>query len=147
MKVNHFCNEGGFSQSEAFSNALCLQADRAPKRLMSALGDSCDNGFLKKSEPHPCIKTQGRASKTVPHQQKRTPFGVLCWWGMVDSDHRSQWQQIYSLPPLAAREIPLIVARLELANGVEPSTCWLQISCSAIEPRQRIILQRTYSII
>ena len=26
------------------------------------------------------------------------------WWGMVDSDHRSQWQQIYSLPPLAARE-------------------------------------------
>ena len=28
------------------------------------------------------------------------------WWGMVDSDHRSQWQQIYSLPPLAAREIP-----------------------------------------
>ena len=31
------------------------------------------------------------------------------WWGMVDSDHRSQWQQIYSLPPLAAREIPLIL--------------------------------------
>ena len=30
----------------------------------------------------------------------------FCWWGMVDSDHRSQWQQIYSLPPLAAREIP-----------------------------------------
>ena len=32
------------------------------------------------------------------------------WWGMVDSDHRSQWQQIYSLPPLAAREIPHIGA-------------------------------------
>ena len=56
---------------------------------------------------------------------------------MVDSDHRSQWQQIYSLPPLAAREIPQIsLQELELANGVEPSTCWLQISCSAIEPRQ-----------
>ena len=54
------------------------------------------------------------------------------WWGMVDSDHRSQWQQIYSLPPLAAREIP----HMELVNGVEPSTCWLQISCSAIEPHQ-----------
>ena len=54
------------------------------------------------------------------------------WWGMVDSDHRSQWQQIYSLPPLAAREFP----HMELVNGVEPSTCWLQISCSAIEPHQ-----------
>ena len=34
------------------------------------------------------------------------------WWGMVDSDHRSQWQQIYSLPPLAAREIPHMVSPL-----------------------------------
>ena len=41
------------------------------------------------------------------------------WWGMVDSDHRSQRQQIYSLPPLATREIP----HMELVNGVEPSTC------------------------
>ena len=32
----------------------------------------------------------------------------LLWWGKVDSDHRSQWQQIYSLPPLAAREFPHI---------------------------------------
>ena len=42
--------------------------------------------------------------------KKRTFVGrqkcVFCWWGKVDSDHRSQWQQIYSLPPLAAREIP-----------------------------------------
>ena len=41
---------------------------------------------------------------------KKRTFGrqkfSFCWWGMVDSDHRSQWQQIYSLPPLAAREIP-----------------------------------------
>ena len=27
--------------------------------------------------------------------------------------------------------------RLELVIGVEPTTCWLQISCSAIEPHQR----------
>ena len=31
-----------------------------------------------------------------------------CWWGKVDSDHRSQRQQIYSLPPLATREFPRI---------------------------------------
>ena len=30
------------------------------------------------------------------------------WWGKVDSDHRSQRQQIYSLPPLATREFPHI---------------------------------------
>ena len=56
-------------------------------------------------------------------------------WGKVDSNHRSQWQQIYSLPPLAAREFPL-----ELVIGVEPTTCWLQISCSAIEPHQHSLI-------
>ena len=28
----------------------------------------------------------------------------LLWWRKMDSNHRSQWQQIYSLPPLATRE-------------------------------------------
>ena len=27
------------------------------------------------------------------------------WWRRVDSDHRSETQQIYSLPPLATREL------------------------------------------
>ena len=61
-------------------------------------------------------------------RQKR----FFIWWERVDSDHRSHWQQIYSLPPLATRER----SHMELVNGVEPSTCWLQISCSAIEPHQ-----------
>ena len=26
---------------------------------------------------------------------------------------------------------------MELAKGIEPSTCWLQVSCSTIEPRQQ----------
>ena len=30
------------------------------------------------------------------------------WWGMVDSNHRRHCQQIYSLSPLATREIPQI---------------------------------------
>ena len=29
---------------------------------------------------------------------------------------------------------------MELVIGVEPTTCWLQVSCSAIEPHQHIIL-------
>ena len=35
---------------------------------------------------------------------------------------------------MATREILLI---LELVIGVEPTTCWLQVSCSAIEPHQQ----------
>ena len=47
------------------------------------------------------------------------------WWGMVDSNHRRRSQQIYSLSPLATREIPHIElsARVELVDGLEPPTC------------------------
>ena len=38
------------------------------------------------------------------------------WWGKVDSDHRSRRQQIYSLPPLAAREFPLICLSLSVTE-------------------------------
>ena len=34
-------------------------------------------------------------------------FGFL-WWGRTDSNHRSDTQQIYSLSPLATRELPHI---------------------------------------
>ena len=32
----------------------------------------------------------------------------VTWWEKMDSNHRSKMQQIYSLPPLAAREFPHI---------------------------------------
>ena len=35
----------------------------------------------------------------------RIRISVLIWWKRVDSNHRSRRQQIYSLPPLAAREL------------------------------------------
>ena len=63
-------------------------------------------------------------------------FSLFCWWRMVDSNHRSRWQQIYSLPPLAAREI----LHVELVIGIEPTTCWLQVSCSTVEPHQHSVL-------
>ena len=44
---------------------------------------------------------------------------TMLWWGRTDSNHRSETQQIYSLPPLATRELP----HLELHVGVEPTTC------------------------
>ena len=58
-----------------------------------------------------------------PNKKYRIPYRVLgIWWGMVDSNHRRQCQQIYSLSPLATREIPHIKL-LELVDGLEPPTC------------------------
>ena len=46
------------------------------------------------------------------------------WWGKMDSNHRRHCQQIYSLSPLATREIHHIKhIRLELVDGFEPPTC------------------------
>ena len=60
---------------------------------------------------------------------------VFFWWGKVDSNHRSETQQIYSLSPLATREFPHIHFSvrgvcMEPVDGLEPPTYWLQISCS-----------------
>ena len=41
------------------------------------------------------------------------------WWERVDSNHRSYKQQIYSLSPLATREL----SHMELVMGLEPATC------------------------
>ena len=45
-----------------------------------------------------------------PYQQKAPSKsdGAFCWWGRTDSNHRSETQQIYSLSPLATRELPHI---------------------------------------
>ena len=67
-------------------------------------------------------------------------FNRFCWkWMEVDSNHRSKLQQIYSLSPLATRESAhknyLIIThffwKCKPMIGLEPITCWLQISCSA----------------
>ena len=107
--------------------------DTAPQGLMISTTASW---WYAKPTGTPKARTLASGNPYCGLDKKSTSFEVLFWWGMVDSDHRSQWQQIYSLPPLAAREIP----HMELVNGVEPSTCWLQISCSAIEPHQRIFV-------
>ena len=66
----------------------------------------------------------GNASLTVKARQieKSTDkVDASFWWGMVDSNHRRRCQQIYSLSPLATREIPHM--KLELVDGFEPPTC------------------------
>ena len=47
---------------------------------------------------------------------------AVSWWRKVDSNHRSETQQIYSLPPLATREL-LRIKFVELVDGFEPPTC------------------------
>ena len=47
------------------------------------------------------------SSPTKPKNPVRTDW-VLVWWGRTDSNHRSDTQQIYSLSPLATRELPHI---------------------------------------
>ena len=69
---------------------------------------------------------------------RKANFAAM-WWRRVDSNHRSETQQIYSLPPLATRELlhiqfawrsfktrtnPRFVRLgVELVNGLEPLTC------------------------
>ena len=48
-------------------------------------------------------------------------MSFLFWWELVDSNHRSITQQIYSLSPLATRESSLIqfscCSRVSLASA------------------------------
>ena len=65
-------------------------------------------------------QTRMNTKKNVPDSKIRH----IIWWGMVDSNHRRRCQQIYSLSPLATREIPHIKhIQLELVDGFEPPTC------------------------
>ena len=40
------------------------------------------------------------------YENKKSMVLTMLWWGRTDSNHRSESQQIYSLPPLATRELP-----------------------------------------
>ena len=50
-------------------------------------------------------------------------------WGEQDSNLWRRSQQIYSLPSLTAWVSPR--NKQEPIEGLEPTTCWLQISCSS----------------
>ena len=45
-------------------------------------------------------QTRMNTKKNVPDSKIRH----IIWWWRMDSNHRSETQQIYSLPPLATRE-------------------------------------------
>ena len=66
--------------------------------------------FLRPAGRRP-VRILSPQQKTEPRHTAQLGF----WWGMVDSNHRRRCQQIYSLSPLATREIPHI--RLQLVDG------------------------------
>ena len=80
-----------------------------------------------RSSPHQATvhRTVAFNCSNPPSIQKVQHQMVLdfLWWGRTDSNHRSETQQIYSLSPLATRELPHIqLARLEPVDGLEPPT-------------------------
>ena len=64
------------------------------------------------SQQHPTgvLHCYGFESVCTLHIEKVQHHKVLdfFWWGRTDSNHRSDTQQIYSLSPLATRELPHI---------------------------------------
>ena len=67
------------------------------------------------------------------------------WWGMVDSNHRRHCQQIYSLSPLATREIPHdeigAGGRIRTPDLLITNQLLYQLSYTSISPANRIITE------
>ena len=63
---------------------------------------------------------KGQAVRKRKKSEQTISFAPT-WWRRVDSNHRSESQQIYSLPPLATLEL-LHMNLMELVDGLEPPT-------------------------
>ncbi len=88
----------------------------------------CFNPIISIFIPRPIVsKSEHKKSlasigmQGIAETKRVPPLGGTLWWRRVDSNHRSESQQIYSLPPLATRE--LLHLSLELVDGLEPPTC------------------------
>lgn len=68
----------------------------------------------------------------LQHKKRPCAYTQGLWWEMVDSDHRSyKATDLQSAPFGHSGNLPYMMdAWLELVDGFEPPTCWLQISCS-----------------
>ena len=73
---------------------------------------------------------------SVMDKKSRINMIRLFWWGEMDSNHRSRWQQIYSLPPLATREPPHIYWSWRLESNPQPAD--YKSAALPIELRQRV---------
>ena len=58
-----------------------------------------------KSKKNIKYSVQKRSKQYYTKNQSKLYTACSEWWERMDSNHRSRRQQIYSLPPLAAREL------------------------------------------
>ena len=90
-----------------------------------------------------CIRIVRISPSKCPYQNKKHhPYGwcFLFWWGMVDSNHRRHSQQIYSLSPLATREIPHILLFRSMF-GLEPVDGLVQSRCGSVKPSPATLIR------
>lgn len=80
-------------------------------------------------------------------------MSVLKEWAEVDSNHRSKLQQIYSLSPLATREIPQIYGysigaggRIRTPDLLITNQLLYQLSYTSISPANRIIPELSLNV-
>ena len=100
--------DGGYSAFSIFSNTCecyrkncCTRDFGSPQNLSRLCGCVAE----------PCVSPM----LPSPAKTKTPPMAVfLFWWEMVDSNHRRRSQQIYSLSPLATREISHIKFELQV---------------------------------
>ena len=85
---------GGFVQGERVEESRFEQ-------YIACGGMVGDGGFT----PQGGINFDSTVIQPKNKSKRQKSFGFI-WWGMVDSNHRRHRQQIYSLSPLATREIP-----------------------------------------
>ena len=97
---------------DGFVYILFLVRNKIEERLGRALADSAHSRCIIFSNPYLYTKQNSRYRKV----------SAVLWWGRTDSNHRSETQQIYSLSPLATRELPRIRFVLEPVDGLEPPT-------------------------
>ena len=63
---------------------------------------------ITRRQPNITAKQYHSPKANITENDKFLSKLVVFWWGRTDSNHRSDTQQIYSLSPLATRELPHI---------------------------------------
>ena len=103
--------KGGLKEPVAYELAVFLVRSDAVLRTVMRLR----RGAMRSLSHEVRIMPKAHHTRRVHHvpggnaslTKKTSPLDwSFLWWGRTDSNHRSDTQQIYSLSPLATRELP-----------------------------------------
>ena len=133
---NITCPEGAnITEKSSLSAAFFLVGDGGFAFLRKSHG-GCDMPPACRQEP-PFESTIINTHTKVKDPSFR--MSLLPWWGMVDSNHRRRCQQIYSLSPLATREIPHIQFVTPVLSNItnQRSVCDVERRCDGMNEPSR----------